>query len=206
MGVRRYVVRMTPVRTFVALRVGQEAADALHAEAERLAALAPALRPIAPEDLHLTLHFLGDTPLEEVHRIARVLREAAAASPGALHLGYGGLGAFPTPARARVVWAGLPMQEPEGALTRLVQGVAQALDRLGYPPERRRWHPHVTLGRLRGKAPPELAAALDAKAGGPDPEEIPLLADEIVSSLHLISSEPGRSPYHYTNLTTIPLL
>ena len=67
-----------PLRTFVALRLGEEAAGRLHARARQLARDDPALVAPAREDMHLTVAFLGDTEVEEVHRIAAALRRAAA--------------------------------------------------------------------------------------------------------------------------------
>ncbi len=67
------------------------------------------------------------------------------------------MGVFPNPRRPRVIWLGV--DEPTGALSRLHQDVEQAISPLGFPTERRRFSPHLTLGRVkRGRSSAELEA------------------------------------------------
>lgn len=187
-------------RTFVALRVGPAPAGGLAALGAGLAASCPALRLVARRDLHVTLHFLGATDPAHVPRIGAALCEVAAAHPPLL-LAYAGLGAFPTPRRPRVLWAGVaPLPDaPQGAdaLARLAAAVGRALAPLGHPPEARAFHGHVTLARLDRPPTPALLARLEAARAAPAEP----LGAETVSDLELILSEPGRRPYHYRTLT-----
>jgi 2'-5' RNA ligase len=76
-----------------------------------------------------------------------------------------GLGAFPTPTRPRVIWAGTA---PAPAFVALAEGVDRALAALGFPPETRGFTAHVTLGRVRvPRHEPALADALEAAAARP---------------------------------------
>jgi 2'-5' RNA ligase len=96
--------------------------------------------------MHLTLVFLGEVTDEFVCRAEPELSAACAASSpfrGALR----GLGAFPDPRRARVVWAG--MSDGRQEMVGLQASVVAALRRVGFEPERRKFSPHLTLGRLR---------------------------------------------------------
>lgn len=124
---------------------------------------------VAPENLHITLRFLGEVGEDLVPPLEGVGREAAAqGEPFDLPLDR--LGAFPHPARARVLWVG-PVKDsaPFAILSQTIEDGVQAL---GFPPERRLAHPHVTLARLRipqdlafvigGTAPPFLQARVDA--------------------------------------------
>ena len=188
---------LPPLRTFVALRCGAAVRKRLRHRAEHLRGLDGGLRTVALEDFHLTVQFLGPTEEDEIHRIAQALERAAVDIPP-LTLRYRGLGAFPTPERARVVWAGVEDETEPPALEPLVASVARELDTLGFEPERRRFHAHVTLGRLRRRPDPALVEAVSA-AEGLD------LGLEGVSELKLILSAPGRGPYHYTDLTTVDL-
>jgi 2'-5' RNA ligase len=185
------------LRTFVALRCGAAVSRRLAAQARRLAALDGGLKAPSTDDFHLTLQFLGDTNETDVPEIGRAL-VAAAEGHGPFELRYGGLGAFPEPARARVVWAAVRTPDGPGPLADLAAAVGGALGPLGFPPEARAWHPHVTLGRLRRRPQDALVEALEA---GRDLD----LGREEVSDLKLILSDPREGRYRYIDLTTVPL-
>ncbi len=185
-------------RTFVGLRVGAAVAARLFAQAKVLGGVSPSLRLVAAADLHLTLHFLGPTAPGDLLAMAQALRRVAAGH-APLAVRYRGLGAFPCASRARVVWAGLEALEGD-SLARwagLAGQVGRALAPFGRPPETRPFHPHVTLGRLNARPTEALRAAL---CGPPES-----YGEEILSELKLIVSQPGRRPYHYIDLTTVPL-
>lgn len=160
------------LRLFVAL----EPTDLVR---RRLAALQAGLRRAAgrhagdvrwvpPENVHLTLRFLGAVPEERLDAVKAAVAEAAAAS-APLHLDVGGTGAFPSPRRARVLWAGVGGAGSEVArLSELVLGLGRLLAPLGFPPEERPFSPHLTLGRARDpRGAPGLAAALAAPSESP---------------------------------------
>ena len=186
------------MRTFVGIRVGRDIQSALSRVADELQMLAPALRSPHPADMHVTVQFLGQTPDDDVHRVSRALTEVCG-DLAPVPVRYVGLGAFPEPARARVVFAHV-VEEPghEGDLVSLAESIGARLDDLGYPPERRRFHPHVTLGRLRGRPQPELVERIEASGDEG-------YGAEILSVLNFILSDPGPRPYRYIDLTKIPL-
>lgn len=200
-GPKGYRARMArPLRTFVALELPAFLADELHERAEDLAGRDPALAVPAPEHLHLTLAFLGDTWIEDVHRIAKALRRAAAGTP-AIPVSCPGLGAFPDAARARVVYAPVLDLSDADVLAGLHERIGVELEEQGFPRERRRWQPHVTLARLRGRPAPATVEAVQAAASEPH-DQAP---EAILSLLALISSDPASREYRYKNLTTIHL-
>ena len=186
------------LRTFVAVRCSEHVCARIRETAERLRRLDGALRPPRTDDFHVTLQFLGDTNEADVVPIGKALQDAlTAVSPFAV--AYGGLGAFPTPARARVVWAAArELESPSGAFAALAGAVGAGLDALGFPPERRAFHPHVTLGRVRRRPSAELVAAVEAA------QDLDLGRDE-VSEVKLILSDPGSRGYSYVDLTTVAL-
>jgi 2'-5' RNA ligase len=153
----------------------------------RLAALADELRRAAgraagevrwvpPENVHLTLQFLGAVPEERVAGIEAALRDAAAAAGRPLSLSLHGAGGFPNARRPRVLWAGL--EGDVAPLAALVAEMGARLAKLGYPPEDRPFSPHLTLGRARdGRGAPGLAGALAAAAQA---EGTPWRATELV--------------------------
>jgi 2'-5' RNA ligase len=131
---------------------------ALAARVDRLREVAPGVAWVAPDNLHVTLKFLGGVDAPRLDRVRAALDRAVAGVP-AFDLAVHGLGAFPTPTRARVVWAGIG---DGGEALRAVAGrVERELAVLGFPPEERPFSPHVTLGRVREPRRNErLAAAL----------------------------------------------
>jgi 2'-5' RNA ligase len=98
------------------------------------------------EKLHLTLKFLGDTPVTKVDDLAQaVARAATRVSP--FEVMIGACGAFPTRGQPRVLWIGI--EDPTDALTKLHHALEDECANAGFPPEARRFHPHLTIARLR---------------------------------------------------------
>ncbi len=138
------------LRLFVALELPPAARAALAGfQAELKQAVGPAARDVKwvdPLSVHLTLQFLGAVPEERLAELEAALR-AAASGARPLELKLSGSGAFPSPSRPRVLWAGVAGDlEPLGAL---VKDLGARLAPLGYPPEERPFSPHLTLGRAR---------------------------------------------------------
>lgn len=138
------------IRLFLGVEISMAALRELTAAAEALRRKARAgglrVRWVAPETYHVTLKFLGWSRPEAVAAISDVLAEPIAAVDGFTVTGRG-LGAFPRTDRARVLWAGL--DDPAGGLTRLAGIVEDALEPIGFAREKRPFHAHVTLGRIR---------------------------------------------------------
>jgi 2'-5' RNA ligase len=127
--------------------------------------LAGGLSPTAvawtrPEQIHLTLNFLGHVERGKAEGFQRAVA-AACRDGGPFHLRARGLGCFPNPARSRILWAGLG--EAVAALEGLKGMLDEGLAPLGYVPDAQPFHPHLTLGRvklLNGGDRRHLAAAL----------------------------------------------
>ena len=102
-------------------------------------------RAVPAANWHLTLRFLGATPAEQLTAIVRHLR-AAELRP-AFDIGFGGLGAFPGPRRARVLWIGLTdgVERMQG-LARIAEDAARAA---GFEAEEKSFKPHLTLSRIQ---------------------------------------------------------
>jgi 2'-5' RNA ligase len=149
---------MTNVRSFVAIELNEPARTALARLQRDLQATAPprTIRWTALQSIHLTLQFLGDVPLEKLPMITVALGGVCnGIRPFAFDLG--GLGVFPDRRRLRIVWVGV--RETSGALATLQRRVGEVLTPLGFPPERRPFSPHLTIGRAaRDASPRDLAA------------------------------------------------
>ncbi|GAA6202328.1 RNA 2',3'-cyclic phosphodiesterase [Aquicoccus sp. SU-CL01552] len=137
------------MRAFIAIDLPEEVTAAL----VRLQSLLPAGRPVAEENLHLTLAFLGDQS-EAVLAALHFELETIRVQPFAL--GFSGLGVFGGD-RPRILFADVGT---EPALADLHRRVTGALHRAGVAVQRARFHPHVTLARFGSRATPGTAARL----------------------------------------------
>ncbi len=156
------------VRTFIAIELPQEVRAYLEARQEDLARAGGDVKWVRPDDIHLTLAFLGNVPVEEIAAVAAAVGGAAAGMEP-IRLRAGGAGRFPPRGRPRVVWIGI--EEPTGALARLQSAVAEATARFAEKPERREYKAHLTVGRVRGgRGAEELSEAVAALADAKGPE------------------------------------
>ena len=133
----------------VAPAVGQALAGAAETLARRARTQGLALAWAPPVGYHVTVAFLGAARPEAESAVrARMVELAVAARP--FRWKAARLGAFPTLERATVLWAGV--DEPSGELARLADALAAGMAALGFRRDPRRYHPHVTLARLREPA------------------------------------------------------
>jgi RNA 2',3'-cyclic 3'-phosphodiesterase len=120
---------------------------AVHSAAHPFVSLVLGARPTVPQNLHVTVRFLGATRPELVERLHEVLAEAAAPCPAGT-VQVRGFGAFPDLRRPRILWAGI--DDPAHTIATLERAVTASIAPLGFPPEDRPFHPHVTVARLEG--------------------------------------------------------
>ena len=146
------------MRIFVAINLTDEVRRRLYAGVGDLRAADFPIRWVPPENIHLTLKFLGEVPPEDVDEVGAALREALAGAK-AFDLRVAGLGAFPSRRNPRVVWAGVDGGRQLEDVHERVEG---ALALLGYAKEERAFHPHLTLGRVRRRSEPSRLQGLDA--------------------------------------------
>lgn len=135
-------------RLFVALDVPEEAA----ADLERLCVGLPDVRWAQPEQLHLTLRFIGEVDHATFYDIGEAL---AAITMAPFELVLKGLGQFPPRGMPHTLWVGVEENEE---LSRLKRRVERCLGEVGLPPEKRKFVPHVTIARFRAE-PPEARLA-----------------------------------------------
>lgn len=190
---------MTLLRAFIALEIPASIQESIQQQTAGLRKAANSLvRWVPAENLHLTLKFLGDVSSTSLQFVTQMLSREASQYPG-FSMQVGGLGAFPSARRARVLWIGIRAPETLSALQRSLDSAAA---RLGYPPEDRPFSPHLTIGRVKQTATPtdlqRIQAALEAAAIGP-------LGKADVSAVHLIKSDLKPTGSVYTRLFSAPL-
>ncbi len=136
---------------------------------------------VPPQNLHVTVKFLGWARPEVVEPIRDKLRDGVKGRKG-FEVGARGVGAFPNARHARVLWAGV--EDPGGALGRLAADVETWMHGLGFVREERAFHPHVTIGRVKegGNAESLLAPLAGADFGGSLIREVVLFESVMKSS------------------------
>lgn len=170
-------------RTFVALAVNNEIRAGAALAVDRLQAVAPSFRWVAEENLHYTLHFLGDlTDTEVVETCDAVAAAAAEVAP--FQLFAQGVGAFPSIDRPRTLWIGAG--QGGESVARLHALLDQSFADLGFRGENRPYVPHLTIGKLprQSRAPAgslqdELSTLQDLDAGQMQVEEVTVFASQL---------------------------
>ncbi len=149
------------MRCFVAIEIPEDIKSQVSRVVTEMALTSAECRWVKPENLHLTVKFLGEIEEDVLEDIGRALDECARGM-GPFTLDIAGIGAFPSPSRPRVIWCGLSRgSEP---LRDLFKVVDSAMERLGFEREKG-FSPHLTIGRLKAPAGPGLKEAIHAREG-----------------------------------------
>lgn len=177
------------MRLFVGLALPEEVR-------ERLAGLCsgvPGAKWVKPENLHLSLRFVGEVDEGVAEDMDHAL---AAIHAPAFDLTLSGVGTFGKGRKARVLWVGVT---PSEELEHLQAKVESALVRTGIEPEGRKFSPHITLARFKHPPP-------DHKLGAFIQHNDAFLAGPIrVSAFTLFQSHLGREGAHYEHLADYSL-
>jgi 2'-5' RNA ligase len=192
---------MERIRTFIAIELDESIKDGLTKLQERLKGEAPrgSVRWVRAEGIHLTLKFLGDVPANQIGEITRALeRSCQGCTP--FSLSCGDLGCFPNLKRPRVVWVGI--QEETGTLAQLQKVIEENVAPLGYPSEKRKFSPHLTLGRVQRRVSSGDLRRLGELVGA---SEIGTLGLMEVRSVNLMRSDLRPSGAVYTRLAEVEL-
>ncbi len=177
------------IRAFIALDIPDDIKQRIAIETAPLVRAAEdTVRWVTPENIHLTIKFLGDVSPNQLELLNHTLSTEAAALPP-FNMEIGGLGCFPNPRRPRVIWIGI--QAP-ASLQHLVHTIENATGKIGYPPEEKTFSPHLTIGRVKPHAEntPALRTLLENM-------NVPSFGTASVNAIHLFRSElkPGGAVY-----------
>jgi 2'-5' RNA ligase len=130
------------MRLFVALEIPEAVRENLAAIREKFSSVGHELRWIPPQNLHVTLKFIGSVPAEKLQAIIEALRHVRV--DNSVKLKFSGMGG----AGAGVYWVAI---EPSPALEKLAGDIDQCLQPLGITSENRAFHPHVTIARFKDR-------------------------------------------------------
>ena len=137
---------MNLLRAFIAVELPPEIRQTIWETTSRLRKESGVLvRWVSPENMHLTLKFLGDISPSNVDLLSEMLH-AETDLFKCFDLQFSGLDSFPSLKRPRVIYIGI--QAP-ASLEAIQRGIESASRRLGYESEKRGFAPHLTIGRVR---------------------------------------------------------
>jgi len=136
----------TSLRVFLGVELSSELRQKLADLQNQLRNTLPSVNWVRPESIHLTLKFLGDVAPAMVEQLLTAL-EPFRKSQAPITEEIQGLGVFPHIRRPRILWIGCTGNIP--SLLNLVSQIEGALEPLGFPPENKPYHPHLTLARIK---------------------------------------------------------
>lgn len=136
----------TPWRLFIAVPLPIAVRERVAEIISRLGSTDLPARWVDPDNAHLTLHFIGETP-PEMAELLRMALGAAVSPHQPFELRTAEAGAFPSLRRPRVLWLGLWGQAYR--LEALYNDIGDFLDDFGLDIDEGEFHPHITLGRIR---------------------------------------------------------
>lgn len=137
---------MEKIRSFIAIELDEEIKQTLASLIEKLKASGADVKWVKPENIHLTLKFLGHISKEKIDGIKRILDNAKDIfKPFRIILSD--LGAFPKPSYPRVIWVGI--KDGENNSKKIYDFMEKGLEKIGFQKEERPFSPHLTIGRVK---------------------------------------------------------
>jgi len=134
------------MRAFIAIELPSDIKNAISKMQDKLKTSLPKISWVKPENLHLTLKFLGEISPEQLGNINQITTETVKTITE-FKIKLESLGVFPNVARARIIWIGTD-QMPK-ALEQIAQQLETRLAELGIPKEERPFRAHITIGRIK---------------------------------------------------------
>ena len=134
------------VRSFICLEIPESIQSRIGKLQESLRQTNAQVSWTKPSNIHLTLKFLGGVEASRIEAVSNAI-ERAADGIGPFEVEVGGAGCFPSPRSPRVLWVGVS-DVPE-QLRRLYTNIEDEQERQGFPREKRKFSPHLTIGRIR---------------------------------------------------------
>ncbi len=185
---------MIKIRAFVALPSSSELNSRLSSLQHQLMEEKADVKWDTPDKFHITLKFLGNV---DPSKLAELTDSLATASSlvAEFSLVYASIGAFPDMIHPKIIWAGTDLNQ---SLIVLQRQIDLTCERLGFPREPRGFHPHITLGRVKGSTN---LNRLTARVKSSILDPITIHCSEIL----LIRSDLHPAGSVYTTLNSFPL-
>ncbi len=188
------------IRLFIALPVPDDVKEKLrHTQAQVRSCLrADTVSWVRPEQIHLTLKFLGDVPVARTDELVASVRTACV-SVRTLHLSAGKIGVFPNARRPRVLWSGVAGETE--ALERLQSKMEKAAAPFTETQKDQRFSAHLTIGRIKEIHPRDARTLEEAVSDFAETTFGNWTADAV----EIMRSELGPEGSHYSRVAEIPL-
>jgi 2'-5' RNA ligase len=187
---------MARLRTFIAVELAKPIRDRVIALQEKLAGTGTEVKWVEPENLHVTLLFLGEVEDREVPDVCRLTADCVR-KHAPFTMTVEAVGCFPNPRRPRILWVGVGQGADE--LCAIHDELEASFDSMGVRREERRFTPHITLGRVKSDRPLDDLSAVLTKQAAWKAGESP------VREIHVMSSRLGSHGPKYTVLSRAPL-
>ncbi len=139
---------MQDVRAFIAINLPEDIIQRLGNQIVIISDLVPQglIRWVREANIHITLKFLGNVTTVDLDKITNSMQHIAVRH-AAFQFDVASFGCFPDIQSPRTLWIGI--REPNGALLRLQSDFEDGLEGLGFSRERRKFHSHLTIGRVK---------------------------------------------------------
>jgi len=135
------------MRTFIAIDINDdELIKKIYELSLAVKRTGASLKLVEPENLHITLKFLGEIDPKDIDIIKKVI-ETHAKKFSPFRISIEKLGAFPSIRSPRVIWVGI--EENKDKIVELAQAISYDLEKIGFRREKREFHPHVTIARVK---------------------------------------------------------
>ena len=180
------------MRLFVALEIPTKTRENLASLLASLRAITREARWVRPDNLHVTLKFLGEVAEDELEAVETALGRIR--SDLAVTLEFRGLGFFPNEKKPRVFWAGI---EASSNLKTLAGDIEGAVEKCGIARDKREFSPHLTLARLERPLPEAFRKAIAENAQRD-------FGSLRTGEFRLVQSKLKPSGAEYTTLKTFP--
>jgi 2'-5' RNA ligase len=167
------------MRSFIAIELPKEIRDSLSSIQEKLKTCGADVKWVQPQNIHLTLKFLGEINEEQLSKINLIL-DALVKDKKSFSIRLASLGAFPKINYPRVIWVGIDRGDKE--TQELAKALEEKIQKIGIPKEDRPFSSHITIGRIRSN----------------------LRKDKLVTSLKNLENYFKETPQEFTvNKTTL---
>ena len=183
------------MRSFIAIELPLVIRSALAELQQELKRCNADIRWVKPDNIHLTLKFLGEVKEDRIDGIVEGIRDVCGRA-GQLRLEVRGLGAFPNRRSPRVLWVDIL---GDGLLAGLQRDIEEAMTLADFKAEKRGYTPHLTIGRFRSLREKD---HLFERIGQLSDNSIGFMD---VKSVTLMRSDPGLSGAEYTRIAELPL-
>ena len=186
------------IRVFLAVELSSGIREHLSSLQQELKKTLPPINWVRPESIHLTLKFLGYVEPSRISQLLLALEPIGTKQHG-FSIEVQGMGVFPQVKHPKILWVGVIGKTH--ALQELVLEIESALEPLGFPPEEKPYHPHLTLARI--KRDNAIVGSALLKHGVLERE--PHLGTLTVDRLTLFQSDLDSTGATYTPLGTVLL-